>query len=191
MALLWNSVGFLIIWVDIIFTNLCQINMGCCPLLVVKSFKSLLVFLLAVSLIAFSKVMKWTFVCLFFVLIIQESTWLSRELAIKCSECWCPARVCFGKWNREWEAPQRIARPAGGCIHRTVSGVNDGNYTYEIRITQCEPFKRGTNGCAILPFFQLFNSSSLLSVWAPFPSLMWQLWRTLTVVFWHKTFHII
>ena len=73
------------------------------------------------------------FICLFFIfsLFLQESTRLSRELSVKYFEYWCPARVCFEKWNRDWEAPYWTACPTGGCVHRPVSGVNDGNYTYK------------------------------------------------------------
>ena len=50
--------------------------------------------------------------------------------------------------------------------------------------------KKGTKGCVILLFFKLFSFSSLFSSCAPFAALILLLWRNLTVVFWHKTFHI-
>ena len=107
-----NSVDFLS-WVEIIFMNLHQINVGCWSLLVVKTCQSFLHSCCQSVLLHFQRsliinldLFSLFFLCVyFFSLFIQEPTWLSREFAIKFFECWCPARVCFGKWNRDWEVP--------------------------------------------------------------------------------------
>ena len=65
--------------------------------------------------------------------------------------------------------------------------------TTKLEFVNMSLIQKGTKGCAIhcTSFFQFFSCSSLFSAWAPFPALILLLWRTLTVVFWHKTFHII
>ena len=65
--------------------------------------------------------------------------------------------------------------------------------TTKLEFLNMSLIQKGTKGCAIhcTSFFQFFSCSSLFSACAPFPALILLLWRTLTVDFWHKTFHII